>query len=287
MIPRKTSDNFLFIPEKIRAKKSLGQNFLTDPNIVHKIIDACELKREETVLEIGPGLGVLTRKIAPQVGQLIAIEMDKILAQKLQKDFLDPHVQILNADILKFNISSIGKHLKIIGNLPYCIASPILEKLIQDKQQISDIFIMVQWEFGQRMVAQPNIRDYSPLSLFIQYHTIPRILFRIKPTVFRPPPKVDSCFVHLKTKTTRALDPGEEKLLFEIIHKTFQQRRKTILNSLSSIYAHGPLSIEKSKIFQTLETLKINPQLRPENLVLDQFINLSKTLFTQTKISTE
>ena len=255
----------------LRPKKHLGQNFLTNQHIVDKIIASCALKKTDTVIEIGPGQGVLTYKIYPLVKKLIAVEKDVALYQKLCEEITSPSVTFYNEDFLKTHLAQFEKRIKIIGNLPYYISTPILTKLIKEKKYIKDVFITVQFEFGQRLVAKPGGKDYGSLSLFAQYHTCPTILFKIKNTSFYPQPKVQSCFVHLAPKEKTLLSTKQEEFLFTIIRYAFQQRRKTILNALSKKFS-------KEIILNTLCALELRPNLRPENLTLNNFIDIAEKL---------
>ena len=251
----------------LTAHKSLGQHFLTDHNIIQKIIGACRISKSDTVLEIGPGLGALTFALCAQANQVIAVEKDKRLCGKLKESPLS-NLEIMNQDILKFEFEALREKVKAVGNLPYNISSPIIEKLISNRDKLTSIFLTVQLEFGQRIIAEPGSEDYSALSCFVQYYTVPKILFKIKGTCFRPIPKVDSCFMQIELRTSLPAKAKNEELLFKIIHAAFGQRRKMILNSLSSL-------IEKEKLQTLLASLKINPQLRAENLGLSDFVRIA------------
>ncbi|MDD3374953.1 MAG: 16S rRNA (adenine(1518)-N(6)/adenine(1519)-N(6))-dimethyltransferase RsmA [Candidatus Omnitrophica bacterium] len=252
----------------IHPKKYLGQNFLIDPNIINKIISASNLKSTDCVLEVGPGLGALTRKIAPEVKALIGVEKDRTLAEELSKKISDSHVKIYNDDILTFDFLKLNKKIKLIGNLPYYISSSIIEKLIENSQHISSAFITVQLEFAKRLIAKPGNKEYGSLTCFMQYHCEPRLLFKIKNSCFKPIPKVESAFVCLNFEKASPIKAENEDLLFKTIRQTFQQRRKTILNSLPNEY-------NKSQIKTILEKCNVSPTSRAENLTLNDFINIS------------
>jgi len=252
------------------AYKSLGQHFLVDRNIIQKIISACQLSKKDFILEIGPGLGALTFALCKETAKVLAVEKDKRFCSKLKEEPLN-NLKIVNEDILKFDFSVLSKKVKIIGNLPYNISSPIIEKLVLNRHQITSIFLMVQLEFGKRIIARPNSKDYSALSCFVQYYTFSKILFKIKRTCFRPIPKVDSCFMQFDLRKSSPAETKSEELLFQIIHAAFGQRRKIILNSLSNL-------IEKGKLQAVLELLKINPQLRAENLELNDFVRITNAI---------
>ena len=252
----------------ITPRKNLGQNFLRDTNIVRKIIDACDLRLSDNVVEIGPGLGILTKEIAPRVSRLQAVEKDKRLAKQLQEDPLLGSASIINGDILGFDFARVAPPVKVIGNLPYSISSPIIEKLIENREYISEAFIMVQLEFGQRLVAQAGTKDYSALSCTSQYYARSEILFRIKNTAFFPIPKVESCFIRMRFKDV--LDPcaNDEKLFRHIVKTVFQQRRKKLMNSLAFL-------APKTTLQEILHEACIDPSQRAENLSIGDYVRIS------------
>ncbi|MBM3248326.1 MAG: ribosomal RNA small subunit methyltransferase A [Candidatus Omnitrophica bacterium] len=244
-------------------KKFLGQNFLFDDNIKSKIIQACNLSGEDFVLEIGPGTGALTKELVKIAKGVVAVEKDIRLFQILCStlgEYLN--LSIVNQDILKYRISQ--SNTKVIGNIPYNISSPIIEHLINQKEKISVIYISLQKELAQRIIAKPGGKDYGSLSLFVQYHTSPSIKFIIKSGSFKPRPKVDSAFVELLIRKTPAVSVKDEETLFKIIRAAFGQRRKMISNTLKAF-----LSAEK--ICQT----GISPSIRPEDLSLQDFAKLA------------
>ena len=249
-------------------KKHLGQHFLADPNVRSRIIEHCNLKETETVLEIGPGLGALTKDIACRVQNLYAVEKDTTLGETLKKN-LPENVTVIQGDILKYDLGLLPAGIKVIGNLPYYISSPIMEKILTHRPMFTDIFFTVQLEFGQRLTAKLNTKDYSALTCFVQYHADAKILFKISPSAFSPSPKVMSCFVHLKPRgpATQAKDPDR---LFKIIHHAFQQRRKKIANALTSLW-------DKEKAEALLKEAGIDGELRPENIPLKNYIRLANT----------
>lgn len=255
-----------------RPKKSLGQHFLVDKNILRKIISACHLTRSDIILEIGPGTGVLTREIAPCVRRVIAVDSDSNLCRHLKKEFSGRNVDIIHSNILRYDFASLPKNIKVIGNLPYYISSPILERIIQHRRHFDSVFITVQYEFGKRMVANADTKDYSALTLFVGYYTDPKILFKIKNTSFKPAPKVHSCFIKLDIRKNFRYKAEDESLLWNVVRCTFQQRRKTILNSLSRL-------IEKERLRPMLDSLKINPQQRAENLTLKDFVSIANAVY--------
>jgi len=234
------------------------------------MIQACNLRKEDIILEIGPGLGILTETMAPQVAGLYAIEKDKDLYRKLNEHFNSPRIHILHEDFLKFDVTKIPGLTKIIGNLPYNISTPIIEKLIHEIHAQQTCFFTVQWEFGKRLTSQKSGKDYGALTCFVQYHCDLQILFKIKNTSFWPAPKVASCFMKMQLKRKK-LCADDEQLLFKIIRQAFQQRRKKIINALGDI-------IDKDKLSHILSTIKIKPDFRAENLALEDFIKISNAL---------
>lgn len=253
-----------------RPKKNLGQNFLTDVHIQQKIIQACDLKIDDVVVEIGPGQGVLTRLIAPQVARLICVETDRDLIEPLRAS-LPPAVEVVHADFLKWDMSHLPDGIKVIGNIPYYISTPIIEKLIKERAKLSSAFLTVQLEFGQRLKAQAGGKDYGSLSCFAQYYADIKMLFKIKNTCFKPAPKVDSCFLRLMMRPQPEVMAADEEFLFKLIQTAFQQRRKTIVNSLKGM-------VGKERLEELLKIQDINPNARPENLTLTNYIELCNRL---------
>lgn len=263
---------------RIKPIKSLGQNFLVDQNITRKIIEALELRSSDIVLEIGAGQGELTGLIAPKVDKLYALEIDRRLYPLLIERFeIYSSVSIINQDILKcdlvkfFDELKIKGKIKVFGNIPYYISSPIIERLIKYRVVIKEAFITVQKEFARRVVAVPGSKEYGSFSCFLQYYTIPKIVFQISRGCFYPSPKVDSCLLHLKFREKPAVYVKDEELLFKIIRAAFNQRRKTLRNSLK-----GNVGVDALEGF--LLKNKLNLNIRPEELSLAEFANLVNTL---------
>lgn len=250
-----------------RAVRSLGQNFLTDKHSVERIINACHLSKGENILEIGPGQGALTHYLAQSECKIFAVEKDRRLAQQLESEFVGNDIKIISGDILKFDFDQLPHPIKVIGNIPYNISTPIIEKIIANKHRISEAFLTVQLEFGQRMTAKPHSKAYGSLTLFVQYHFDAKILFKIKAGSFSPKPKVDSCFVSLKPVERKSA--VSEKRLFTLIQTSFQQRRKTIINSMKNL-------IPPDKLSSLLDKLKLSHNLRAENLDLGQFMAIAE-----------
>jgi len=255
-----------------KPKKRLGQNFLVDKNLQKKIILNCGIRPVDTVLEIGSGRGELTRLIADKAKLLYALELDSSLCGALREEFKTLcNVKIINQDILRLDLSGyftdLQNRIKVIGNIPYYITTPIIEHLLKYRQYIDSIFLTVQKEFGARMVASPGSKEYGALSCFVQYYTEAKILFTLKNTCFSPVPKVDSCFLRLDMRKDLPLDAERERFFFRVVRAGFNQRRKTLRNSLKGIFLK-----EKLDLFFAKYGLDVN--IRPEDLSRQDFINL-------------
>lgn len=251
----------------IRPSKRLGQNFLIDQNIKNKIIHSISLEKEDIVLEIGPGLGALTEDLIKKTKEVIAVEKDKRLHDYLSKS---KGFKLINDDILNYEFKSISEKLVVVGNLPYSISSPILNKLIENRGCVKALYATVQMEFGERLVAAPGTKDYGSLSCYAQFYTDAKILFKIPRGAFFPVPEVDSCFLKLgfEKKQDEHID---QELLFKLIRSSFEKRRKTILNSLAS----SGIFKSKEEALDCLSKARILPDRRPETISLQEFIYLS------------
>lgn len=256
-----------------RAKKSLGQNFLTDKRVLERIVEACDLKKDETVLEIGPGHGAITSAILPHVKQVIAVETDRILAENLVKGFSGQNVTVHHGDFLKFDLAVLPGPVKVIGNIPYYISSPIINRILEEKDRITAFFMTAQLEFSQRMVAKPGSKDYSSLTCFVNYFTEPKLLFKISPGAFRPSPKVWSCFMRLDIQREPAVQVQDENLFLTIIRQAFLHRRKTLLNSLSAMYP-------KPEMLKVLVELGLNENIRAEELDLADYARITNKIMS-------
>jgi 16S rRNA (adenine1518-N6/adenine1519-N6)-dimethyltransferase len=255
-------------PMRIKAKQSLGQNFLIDRNVARKIVVVADFGKDDVVVEIGAGQGVLTRLLAPKVKQLIAIEIDRHLATRLQDDLLEfDNVDIIHTDFLKNDLAMIGSAspLRIIGNIPYHITSPIIFKVLESVAKIRDMVLMMQREVAERIVAPPGGKAYGILSVISQAHADVKILSNIPPTVFQPQPKVDSSLVRW-TFTSKRLDKIKDREFFrQVVRRAFGQRRKMLRNSLSD-YVDCDTS------------LPVALENRPEHLTVEQWIDLANVL---------
>ncbi|MBK2357177.1 16S rRNA (adenine(1518)-N(6)/adenine(1519)-N(6))-dimethyltransferase RsmA [Francisella hispaniensis] len=258
---------------KTKAKKSLGQNFLQDENIIRKIVQLANIKKDDMVVEIGPGLGALTRYLLSSSNNVSVIEFDASVIDTLiancQK-YGTP--RIYNQDFLKFDISSLenlsNQKIKLIGNLPYNISSPILFKVIKDSDKIVDAHFMLQKEVVERIVSLPNSKSYGRLSVILQYHFNCSMILKIPPEVFYPQPKVDSAILRLKPKNSKELLINYN-FFEEIVKQSFAQRRKTLHNNLKYM-------LKERKIDPN--TLPVDTNLRAENLSVGDFVSLANFL---------
>src|SRR3989338_3102988 len=256
----------------IKPKKRLGQNFLFDKNIQNKILGSLELKPSDVVLEIGSGRGDLTALIAKKVSEVFAVEIDRDLYKMLEDKAKDSqNITLIKKDILKLDLQKYfrgnNKKIKVFGNIPYYISSTIIEHMLKFKGKIDTIFITVQKEFAKRVVASPGSKDYGSLSCFVRYFTEPAIIFEIKKNSFFPAPKVDSALLRLKPRKRESLVKSKEKILFKVIRGAFNQRRKTLRNSLKNL-------IHPARLEEYLLKYSLDINIRPESLTLQDFINL-------------
>ena len=254
----------------------LGQNFLKDRAIAEAIVDAARIQPTDTVIEIGPGRGILTSFIAPRAAKTVAIELDKKLIAPLETAF--PSIEILRGDALKTDYDALtrGKPAVFIGNLPYCSATAILAKIITGGFWTRAIF-MFQKEVARRIAAEPasgrfGVKETGYLTAFARYYSIPRILFDVNPGSFAPRPKVKSSVVEFVPSPDegRLADKRDERLLFDIVGAAFSQRRKTLLNTLSTLAGQ-----DKKSILQILKIAGIDPSARAETLDIDDFKKLT------------
>jgi 16S rRNA (adenine1518-N6/adenine1519-N6)-dimethyltransferase len=262
-----------------KPRKRLGQNFLIDKNIVDKIVSVVFPKKEDIFLEIGAGFGALTIPIALMSKRVIAFEIDRKLYYILKEETRSlKNIEIVCQDFLKVNFHDFvkSKKIRIIGNLPYRISSLIIEKLIEAKEISKDIFIMAQKEFADRLIALPKSKEYSSITLFVNYHFLIKKLFTVKKTCFWPEPQVDSVFLKLKPRSPSPLIKARnEKLLFDIIRSAFGKRRKTILNGLiSSNYR----VFKKEQLEFAFKETGISSKARAEHLNLEDFVKLTNII---------
>jgi len=255
----------------LHLSKSLGQNFLVDENVLKKIVDFAELEVSDIVLEIGPGIGTLTQLLAGNSGSVVAVEYDKKFFPVLEQTLSSfGNVTVLHSDALDFDLESAIPQAalpnKMVSNLPYNIAAPLLIRYLQEYPFLSSFVIMVQREVGSRITAKPSTRDYSSLSLLLQYYAEPIFGFCVSRNVFIPAPHVDSAVIKLKRLGRPRIEVGDEALLFKLIKAAFAQRRKTIRNALSAATGVGKDNVELA-----LDRSGIDSKRRGETLSLEEF----------------
>lgn len=267
-----------------KCQKRWGQNFLIDQNILQIIVDSLELSKEEAILEIGTGIGTLTSALSPLTKQVTSIEKDKKLATIL-KESLSPYnnINIIFKDVMDcdlvnfFRESSLkGRRVeKIVGNLPYYISLPLIRKLLELHKYLKFAVFLVQKEVGERLIAKAGSKEYSILSIITQYYSRPEKIHLVPSTVFYPQPKVSSIVIRLNIYKEPPINVGDEKLFFNILRASFQQRRKRLINSLLN-YFKG--KINKLEIENVLQKMDIDKNRRGETLTLEEFAKLSVTL---------
>lgn len=263
-------------------QKKFGQNFLIDPSVLDRIVSAAEIGRDDCVLEIGPGIGTMTQYLAERAREVIAVEIDKNLIPILE-DTLSGYenVSVINDDILKVDINRIvreqngGKPIKVVANLPYYITTPIILGLFENHVPLDNITVMVQKEVADRMQVGPGTKDYGALSLAVQYYAKPEIVANVPPNCFIPRPNVSSAVIRLTRYEEPPVRVGDEKKMFALIRASFNQRRKTLANSLSN--APG-LGLTRQRVTEVLEKMQLSPTIRGEALTLEQFAELSDRL---------
>lgn len=261
-----------------RFTKSLGQNFLVDEDVLEKIVDGADITSEDTVIEIGPGIGTLTRQIAERAKQTVAIEIDKKLIPILKETLGDMgNVQIINEDVLKVDLKELVKSIspdrpvKVVANLPYYITTPIIMRFLEENIPVSTMVIMIQKEVAARINAVPSTKDYGSLSVAVQYYCDTDIVAKVPKGAFIPQPNVESAVLRLTVKKDKELELKDEALFFEVVKASFSKRRKTLLNALSSFGTLGG----KQEATDALEAAGIDPQRRGETLTMDEFAELS------------
>ncbi len=262
----------------LSPKKRLGQHFLVDPNILHKVIQTAGVGKEDVVLEVGPGLGGMTLALAREAKKVIAVEIDSKLATMLKDKVADHrNIEIMESDILEVDFKHLseaeGHPINVVANLPYQISTPLLFRFIESKEAFSTFTLMLQKEVAERMVAPPGKKEYGPLSIFVQLFLDISIRFFIKPSAFFPPPKVDSAVVHMVWKKKPMIEKKDEEWFKRVVKACFGYRRKTLINALR----HSELSLPES-VRLRMEKIGIDPRRRPETLTIEEFANLAEVL---------
>ncbi len=265
----------------IRPKKRLGQNFLINSSRINQIIDSSGFKKDHHIVEIGPGLGALTIPLAEAVGHITAIEKDTQLFFELEKKISSlnlNNITLVNEDILKFDIEKIYSQLRhkiqLIGNLPYNISSPLLEKLVSHRDILCNAVFMFQFELAQRICASPGGKEYGAMSVLLQYHAKITPLLKVSKDEFFPIPKVDSMVLNFDFLTPYPRKAKDDILFKKVVRGAFSHRRKTLINSLKNILP------DKEKLLSIISSCEIDPGIRAEKLSIDKFIDLSDAFMT-------
>lgn len=263
-----------------KFSKSLGQNFLIDNNVIDRILEGARLSENDRIIEVGPGIGTLTREMGKVAENVIAIEIDKTLIPILKETLVDlNNVEVVNQDILKVDIQRLineklnGGPVKLVANLPYYITTPIVMKFLEEDIPVTDIVVMVQKEVADRMNAKPSTKDYGALSVAVQYYCDTEIVAKAPRHMFVPQPNVDSIVIGLHVRDEKKYVVDNEDIFFKTVKASFGQRRKTLLNSLGGL---GFLS--KDQIREVLRAVNIDEKRRGETLSIDEFANLSNEI---------
>jgi 16S rRNA (adenine1518-N6/adenine1519-N6)-dimethyltransferase len=266
----------------VRPRKSLGQNFMVESRELRRIAEALDLKPGDTAVEIGPGLGFLTRFLLERGAEVIAVEKDASMARYLSAAFGEKSLRVLNKDILAVDLAPVlrtPKKIAVAGNIPYAITSPIVEWLISQKPFVSEAVLTVQKEVAERLAAHPGIKSWGPLSAFLQFHAEVIFLKKIGKSAFFPSPQVDSAAVKIRFLDKPSVSVTDERFFFKVLRTAFQKRRKTLLNSLLDVPV--PNSAEhftKPALTAAFEKLRLDPRRRPETLTLAEWAGLANIL---------
>lgn len=263
-------------------KKSLGQNFLIDQNILNKIVEAAELDETKGALEIGPGIGALTQRLAASAGKVTAVEIDNRLIPIL-RDVLseDTNTEVIHGDVLKLDLKQVFEDrfsdvsgVSVVANLPYYVTTPILMKLLEERLPLEHIVVMIQKEVADRMAAKPGGKEYGSLSVAVQYYCVPQVVCIVPHTVFIPQPNVDSAVIKLSLRDKPAVDVPDEDHYFRVVQASFAQRRKTLFNNLTAFVGKD----NREALTALLTGIGIDPARRGETLSLEEFASVSRAM---------
>ena len=254
-----------------KLKKRLGQHFLTDENIARKIVGSLNIKRDDVILEIGPGSGVLTKFFLPEAKRVIGVELDPHLVEILRRKY--ENLEIIQGDFLKLNLRDLiqeGHKLRVVGNIPYYITSPVIFKVMENRELVQDLTIMVQREVAKRIVSSPGTKDFGILSVVSQVYSQPEILFYVSKNVFSPRPKVDSAVVQFRFPERSRLYPEDDSFFIRVLKTCFGMRRKKLRNSLKAL----PVDIRQ---------VDFDLDRRPEELTIEEWVRLCDILHEKEK----
>ena len=268
----------------IKANKSFGQNFLIDEGVINTIVQSSNIKKEDLIIEIGPGLGTLTKYLLEKAGKVMCIELDKKMVKVLEDRFaLYQNFKLLNQDVLKVDLKSIIenekkdlsiKNVKVVANLPYYITTPIIMKLLEEKPGLNSITVMVQKEVADRLIAIPGKKDTGAITYSVYYYAESEGIVEVPKTSFIPEPDVTSKVIKLKIRNMLPVEVQNSEVMFRVIKCAFMQRRKTLLNAL----VNSHVFLNKEEGIKILQKLKIDVNARPENLTLEDYANITKVL---------
>lgn len=270
----------LFERHGFSFSKTLGQNFLVNPSVCPKIAEMGNSKAGFGIIEIGTGVGVLTNELAKTADKVVAIEIDDRLIPILNETLKEyDNVKVINDDVMKVDLAKIideefcGLDVAVCANLPYYITSPIIMMLMEQRLPIKSITVMVQKEAAQRLCAKLGTRDVGAVTVAVRYYSEPKLLFNVSRGSFMPSPNVDSCVIRFDIKDTSVYNVGDEEFFFKVVRASFSQRRKTLSNSVSSA-----LKLPKDKIIEAITNCNLAPNVRPEQLLMEDFVNFAKEL---------
>ncbi|GIO09814.1 ribosomal RNA small subunit methyltransferase A [Brevibacillus reuszeri] len=261
-------------------KKSLGQNFLVDTNILHNIVSAADLTKAKGAIEIGPGIGALTEQLGRVAGKVMAIEIDQRLLPILE-DTLSPYenIEVVHGDVLELDLKSLIEEkmtgmdkLSVVANLPYYVTTPILMKLLEERLPLENIVVMIQKEVAERIAAKPGTKDYGSLSVAAQFYAETEVAMIVPASVFVPRPNVDSAVIRLKVRDRPPVEVDDQDVFFRVVRSSFAQRRKTLLNNLMNGLF---LKTQKDEVIQMLADIGIDPIRRGETLSIEEFSRLA------------
>lgn len=279
-IPRNTIE--VLQKHHFTFQKKYGQNFLIDPGVLDRVMRAAEITAQDCVLEIGPGIGTMTQRLAERAGKVVAVEIDRNLIPILEETLeAYPNVTVINEDILRLDLRQLaqdmweGRPMKVVANLPYYITTPIVMGLLEGDALLCSITVMVQREVAERMQAAPGTKDYGALSLAVQYYAKPEIVANVPPNCFMPRPNVGSAVIRLTRYEEPPVQVADEKKLFALIRASFNQRRKTLANSLGNA---AEVDVSRERVVRALEQMGLPASIRGEALTLEQFADLSNLL---------